>query len=239
MIHTETIQYTGTGGLFEGTISWNPELSGKRPGVLVASTIRGQSALETAKAEALARLGYVAFAIDMYGKGRRATSPEEGTQLAAELIANRALLSTRINEALRVLKNHERVDAGLTAAIGYCFGGKCVLDLARSGADLKGIVTFHGVYDAPNLLTHPKWKAKVLICHGWEDPLATPEQTVALANELTARGADWQLLVHGHTGHAFTNPNAANPAGGMYYQADADRRSWDAMERFLRDIFTV
>jgi len=237
MIRTETIQYSGAGGLFEGTISWDPSIPGKRPGVLVTPTIRGQTVAETTKAEALAQLGYVGFAIDLYGKGRRGTNPEEANRLMAELNTNRPLLSKRINEALAELKRHPLVDAGRTAAIGYCFGGKCVLDLARSGADVRGIVTFHGVYDAPPEPTTASWKAKVLICHGWEDPLATPAQTVALAEELTARKADWQVLMHGHTGHAFTNPNAANPAGGMFYQPKADRRSWQAMEVFLREVF--
>ena len=236
MIRTETISYNLSDGTYEGTISWDDAVEGKRPGVMVAPTIRGQTAFETKKAENLARLGYVGFAIDLYGKGKRGTTPELGSELMGELTSNRPLLSSRINQTLQFFKNHSLVDSERTAAIGFCFGGKCVLDLVRSGADTKGIVTFHGVYDAPPESSMDPILPKILICHGWDDPLATPEQTVALANELTVRQADWQILAHGQTGHAFTNPLAANPAGGMFYQPDADRRSWKAMERFLNEL---
>jgi dienelactone hydrolase len=236
MVTTTPITYVLTGGTFEGTLSWDASEPGPRPGVLVMPTFRGQSAFETAKAEALARLGHVAMAVDIYGQGRRGSTPEGADSLMQELTGNRPLLATRMNEVLAVLKNQPQVDATRMAAIGFCFGGKCVLDLARSGADVRCVVIFHGVYDPPPATSSAEWKAKVLICHGWEDPLATPAQTIALADELTARKADWQILAHGHTGHAFTNPNAANPAGGMFYQPDADRRSWDAMVRLLDEV---
>jgi dienelactone hydrolase len=237
MIRTEPIIYTLSEKTFEGTISWDDALVGKRPGVMVVATFRGQGSFETGKAEQLAKLGYVGFAIDMYGQGRRGSTPEEADALMHELTSDRPLLSSRISETLRFFKQHSLIDAKKTAGIGFCFGGKCLLDLARTGADISGIVSFHGVYDPPHPSDNTPIRSKVLICHGWEDPLATPDQTLALANELNAKGADWQLLAHGHTGHAFTNPLAANPSGGMFYQPDADRRSWEAMERFLSESF--
>src|SRR3546814_343939 len=129
------------------------------------------------------------------------------------------------------------VDAERTAAIGFCFGGKCVLDLARTGADLRGVVSFHGVYDAPPFPNVAPIKPKILVCHGWEDPIAPPEAMVGLAKELTESGADWQIHAYGHTGHAFTDESLNMPQQGFAPQPDADRRSWQALQNFLGGIF--
>jgi dienelactone hydrolase len=236
MIKTETITYhDAQGNAFEGTISWDDATAQKRPGVLVAHAYGGQGEFDNQKAAALAAMGYVGFAIDYYGKGVRAADKTEAQALMDGLNQNRPLLLKRMQLALEVLKNHALVDENRTGGIGFCFGGKAVLDLARSGADVLGVASFHGVYDAPADTPSTPIKASVLVLHGWEDPLATPEQTVALANELTARQADWQILAFGNTGHAFTNPKA-NQAG-MFYQADADRRAWDAMQRLFEELF--
>ncbi len=237
MIKTEKLIYAGPGGPFEGTISWNPE-GGPKPGVLISHAWGGQSDFETGKAVALAELGYVGFAIDNYGQGRRAQTPEDCAVLMNELDSDRGLLRKRMQNALAVLKNLDQVDKKQTAAIGFCFGGKCVLDLARAGGDLKGVVSFHGLYDPP-AGRDAVIKAKILALHGWDDPLATPEQTVGLGRELTARGADWQLIAYGHTAHAFTNPAAAAPADGMFYQQASDKRSWLAMRNFLHELFAA
>lgn len=238
MIQTETITYhDAEGNAFEGSISWDNANNEKRPGILVAHTFKGQGEFENNKAIELAKLGYVGFAIDMYGKGRRATVPDEAFALMAELDNDRSLLLQRVNLALETLKKHALTDEDKLGAIGFCFGGKTVLDLARSGADIKGAVSFHGVYDPPNIEYTAPIKASVLVLHGWEDPLAKPEQTVALAQELTQRKADWQILAFGHTGHAFTNPQAKFPERGMFYQPDANRRSWKAMVHFFEERF--
>lgn len=238
MIKTETIIYKDSlGAEFEGTISWDDSHQQKRPGILVVHTFRGQVEFETNKAIELAKLGYVGFAIDLYGKGKRAKVKEEADALMKEMNDNRPLLLKRVLLGLTELQTHPIVDETKIGAIGFCFGGKTVLDLARSATDIKGVVSFHGVYDHPGIINTQPIKASVLVLHGWEDPLAKPEQTVALAQELTERQADWQILAFGHTGHAFTNPQANFRDQGMFYQANADKRSWKAMVNFFEEKF--
>ena len=152
--------------------------------------------------------------------------------------ADRALLRDRLHGALAELKAMPAVDASKTAAIGFCFGGKCVLDLARSGADLLGGVSFHGVYDRPDYANVTPIAPKLLVCHGWDDPLGPPAAVTALAAELTDGGADWQLYAYGHAGHAFTDRAAtAGARPGFGYEERADRRSWQAMRDFLAELF--
>ncbi|WP_238364227.1 dienelactone hydrolase family protein [Mesobacterium pallidum] len=203
-----------------------PGGDGPAAGVLVTPAFSGLSDSERATCDRLAALGYVALGVDYYGHGTLATTREEAGALMAKLQADRATLATRMTAALAALAAIPRVDAGRMAAMGYCFGGKAVLDLARSGADFRAGVSMHGVYDAPPSGSR-KMAPALLICHGWEDPLCPPDATVALAQELTEHCDDWQILAHGHTGHAFTNPGANAP--GMAYAEAADRRSWDAM----------
>ncbi|RYE03357.1 MAG: dienelactone hydrolase family protein [Sphingomonadales bacterium] len=238
-IRRETLVYPGPGGLFEGAVAWDDAVASKRPGVLVLPNVLGQKEADTRKAEALAQLGYVGFAVDLYGQGKRTTreSPDPAVYMN-QLNADRALLRDRLHAALATLKQHPLVDAGRTAAIGFCFGGKCVLDMARSGADLLGGVSFHGVYDRPDYVSAVPIRAKLLICHGWDDPLGPPEMVTALAAELTEAQADWQLHAYGHAGHAFTD--RSTPAGtrpGFGYADKADRRSWQAMDNFLAGLF--
>ena len=142
------------------------------------------------------------------------------------------MLRDRLLAAVTFAKGVNGVDPGRIAMIGYCFGGLCALDLARSNADIRAAVSFHGMLK-PSGLTEPKVRAKVLMLHGYDDPLATPEDVLAVAKEFTDAGADWQLHAYGHTVHAFTNPVAQNRAGGMQYDEAADRRSWHALEEFL------
>lgn len=236
MIVTEPLVYEDEqGNTFEGTVSWDDASTEPRPGVMVTSTFMGQSAFETEKAELLAALGYVGFAIDVYGQGRRATSPAEAADLMAELDQDRELLSQRMTLALKTIRELPRVDADRIAAIGFCFGGKCVLDLARSGADVKGVVSFHGIYDPPSMRGSAEISAAVLVLHGWEDPLSPREQTVMLADELTQKGADWQIHMYGHTAHAFTNPKAQAKADGMFFVPKAAERGWQVMKSFLAE----
>lgn len=236
----QTIVYEGPGGPFEGVIAYDDEVESARPGVLVLPNILGQKEFDNKKAEALARLGYVGFACDVFGQGKRTTrgSPDMAKYMN-ELNADRALLRDRLAASLGVLKGFGRVDAGKTAAIGFCFGGKCVLDMARSGQDVLGVVSFHGVYDRPDYDNVQPIRAKVLVCHGWDDPIGPPEATVALAQELTTSGADWQIHAHGGAGHAFTDAglkDVATPPGYGYHEP-TDRRSWQAMKDFLAELF--
>nr|WP_228024634.1 dienelactone hydrolase family protein [cf. Phormidesmis sp. LEGE 11477] len=220
------------GNAFEGTVSWDDARSEPRPGVMVTSTFVGQSAFETQKAELLAELGYVGFAIDVYGQGKRATSPAEAGELMAVLNEDRELLAARMTLALKTIRELPQVDTAQVAAIGFCFGGKCVLDLARTGADVKGVVSFHGIYDPPPTGAE-QISAAVLVLHGWEDPLSPREDTVALTDELTQKGADWQVHMYGHTAHAFTNPKAQAKAAGMFFVPRAAERGWQVMQNFL------
>ncbi len=238
MIVTEQLVYENAEGTFEGTMSWDTAQTGPRPGVMIAPTFKGQSGFETQKAELLAAMGYVGFAIDIYGQGKRATTPEAASALMAVLNHDRTLLLRHMQLATKTLRQLPQVDETKVAAIGFCFGGKCVLDLARSGADIRAVVSFHGIYDPPPLASAETIRAAVLLLHGWEDPLSPREQTVALADELTRCGADWQIHMFGHTAHAFTNPQAQDKAAGMFFHPLSAERGWEMMQGFLRSQFT-
>lgn len=231
MIVTEKIMVEG----FEGTVSRDTDLTGPRPGVLVAHAFGGQTEFDTGKAEDLAAMGYVAIAIDMYGQGRRAGNPAEASALMHELTDDRPVVAKRMQMWLGVLAGLPDVDTTCMAAIGFCFGGKSVLDLARSGADLRAVVGFHAVLDAPEVVIDAPILASILVLHGWDDPLATPAQFSALGAELTARGADWQGMAYGGTGHAFTNPKANAAEDGMMYNPLTNERAWAAMTAFLAE----
>jgi dienelactone hydrolase len=173
----------------------------------------------------------------MYGKGVLGSSPEENAALMQSFINDRAKLQQRLKAALSTVKLMPWADNARIAAIGFCFGGLCALDLARTGVDILGVVSFHGLLSAPENIPNPQIKAKVLVLHGYDDPMGSAEQVLALQNELTKAGADWQLHSYGQTMHAFTNPVANNPGFGTVYQPLADRRSWQAMQNFLAEIF--
>lgn len=238
-IQRRTHIYEGPGGPFEGVVAWDDAAQAARPGVMIVPNVLGQKEFDNGVAEKLAALGYVGFACDVYGQGKRTTreSPDPGVYMN-ELNADRTLLRDRLHASLAALHALPEVDARATAAIGYCFGGKSVIDLARSGGDVRGVVSFHGIYDRPDYENVTPIAAKLLVCHGWDDPLAPPESVEALGHELTAGGADWQVHAYGNTGHAFTDPAAvAGGRPGFGYNADSDRRSWRAATDFLSDVF--
>jgi dienelactone hydrolase len=229
--------HKGPGGTFESLAVFDSAAQGPRPGILLFPNVLGTKEADFAYAEKVAALGYTVLVTDLYGQGKRTarTDPNMGRYMA-ELNADRALLRDRVTAAHALLKSLDEVDEARTAAIGFCFGGKCVLDLARSGADMAGGVSFHGVYDAPPF-PNAAITARLLICHGWEDPIAPPQATVALADELTQSGCDWQIHAYGHTGHAFTDQAVNMPEKGLAYSAEADRRSFRSMRDFLADLF--
>lgn len=234
-IATRRLEYRDGDVVLDGIVAWDSDARVALPGVMVAHAWGGQGDFETGKARALAELGYVGFALDMYGKGRRGGGPDENAALMQPFVENRPLLQARIGAALAACRALPQVDAARVAAIGFCFGGMCALDLARTGAELRGVVSFHGLLAAPGNTSGVQIPAKVLVLHGHDDPMVPVEQVVALQDELSAAGADWQVHVYGHTMHAFTNPAAADPEFGTVYSADADRRSWRAMGDFLED----
>ena len=237
-IQTKTINYQDGDVDLQGYLAWDDGVEGARPGIMISHAWAGRSDVENGKAEDLAKLGYVGFALDNFGKGVLGTSVEENSALIQPFLDDRAMLQNRLQISLDVMKKLDEVDPGRVAAIGFCFGGLCVLDLARTGADVNGVVSFHGLFGSPGNTADNKIKAKVLVLHGWDDPMATPDQVVTLAEELSGMGADWQIHGYGNTMHAFTNPDADDPDFGTVYQPDADRRSWNAMQNFLSEIFS-
>ncbi len=209
----------------------------RRPAVLVAHQWAGQTDHERATADRLAALGYVGIAIDVYGKGVRGDPGADNSALMAPWGGNRAALRQRLLAAVDFALGHEAVDHARIAIMGYCFGGLCALDVARTGtADVKGAVSIHGVFAAPGIGEQAPIATKVLICHGWDDPMAKPADVEAVAKELTDAGADWQLHAYGHAMHAFTAVGANMPERGLKYDANADRRSWAATVAFLEEV---
>jgi dienelactone hydrolase len=236
-ILTRQIEYKDGDTLLEGYMAWDDTSSDRRPGVLISHAWAGRSEFEESKAEQLAELGYVGFALDLYGKGVRGSNPEQNRALMEPLLDDRAMLQRRMHLALENIRKQKEVDGERVAAMGYCFGGLCVLDLARTGADILGAASFHGLFNSPGNTGDNKISAKVLVMHGWGDPMATPDHVLSLADELSAMEADWQIHAYGNTLHAFTNPAADNADMGTVYNADADRRSWQSLQLFLAEIF--
>jgi dienelactone hydrolase len=232
-----TMAYTDDDAVLEAFFAFDDSISGRRPAVLICHTWVGRNDFVAAKARAIAELGYVGFALDMYGKGVIGSSAEENSKLMQPFMDDRRLVQKRMKLALDAVKKLPWVDDGKVAAIGYCFGGLCALDLARTGVDIKGVVSFHGLLGAPTGIGGNKISAKILALHGRDDPMGLPEQVLAFQEEMTQAGADWQFVSYGHTVHAFTNPEAHDAASGLVYNADADRRSWLAMQNFLTEIF--
>jgi len=236
-IQTTTIDYECNGATHEAFMAWDDAQRGPVPGVMVAHAWGGRSEFEESKARSLAEQGYVGFAIDMYGKGLRGSTTEENAALMNPLIEDRATLQSRIAAALDVMRAQSQVDAGRCAGIGYCFGGLCVLDLARVGSDVAGVVSVHGLFNPPGNTAGTAISAKVLCLHGYDDPMAPPDSVLSLAGELSEAGADWQVHAYGGTLHAFTNPQANDPGMGTVYSAVADARATPAIENFLAELF--
>lgn len=208
-----------------------------RPTVLIAHQWAGQSDHERATADRLAALGFTGIAIDVYGRGRRGDASADNSALMQPWMQDRAALRRRLLAAVAFAKELDSVDASRIAVIGYCFGGLCALDVARSAtADVRGAISLHGIFARPDIGAQPPIVASVLVLHGWEDPLAPPSDVEGLARELTDAGADWQLHAYGHAMHAFTGRHADSPERGLKYDAKADARSWATMIGFLKEI---
>ncbi len=236
-IQTRPVEYVDGETVLEGLLAWDDAADEPRPGVMVAHAWAGRGEFEDGKACALAELGYTGFALNLYGKDVRGATTEENAALMQPFLDDREMLQRRMLLSLHTMREQAVVDEEQAAAIGFCFGGLCVLDLARTGADLAGVVSFHGLFGAPGNTAGNTIKAKVLALHGWNDPMAPPDQVLGLADELTGQGADWQLQAYGNTMHAFTNPQANDPDFGTVYSPAADRRSWVSMSNFLAELF--
>ena len=238
-LHTQSVDYKDGDTTLEGYWAYDDSIiKGKRPGVLIVHQWKGLGDYEKKRAEMLARLGYNVFAVDIYGKGVRPQDAKSAGALAAKYKTDRELLRQRVNAGLAVLRGQELTDPRRIAAIGYCFGGTTVLELARSGADIAGVVSFHGGLDSPKPEDGKNIKCKVLVLHGADDPTMTPKSIAAFEEEMRKAGVDWQMVKYGGAVHAFTDWDAGNDnSKGVAYNEKADKRSWEAMKDFFAEIF--
>ena len=234
---TKPIEYTHDDTVLEGYLTYDDALEGKRPGVLVVHEWWGLNDYTKKRAEQLAGMGYVAFAVDMYGKGHVTKDPKEAMQWAGHIRTNQ-LMRSRAKVGLDVLLGQELVDPNRVAAIGFCFGGTTVLELAYSGLDVSGVVSFHGGLTAPKPEDKGNINAKFLVLHGAEDPNVKPEAIAAFQEAMGEIGADWHMVYYGGAVHSFSNPEAGNDKSrGAAYDEKAARRSWKHMQNFFEEIF--
>ncbi len=234
---SQPLSYMHDGATLEGYLAYDDAVSGKAPGILVVHEWWGLNDYVRSRAKELARMGYVAFALDMYGKGKSTEHPDQAAAWMKEINANMDQWLKRAMAGLQVLKKQPQVDTARLAAIGYCFGGATVQVLAYGGADLKGVVSFHGSLIPPSAEQAGRTQAKILICHGAEDPMNAPETLTPYANAMNASTIDWQLIVYGGTRHSFTNPDADKRGmAALAYNPSADKRSWQHMTYFFNEV---
>lgn len=237
-IKTEAVEYKQGDVTLQGYIAYDTAIKGKRPAVLVVHDWMGVSDDTKMRAEQLAALGYVALTADIYGKGVRPKNGQEASAEAGKFYKDRALLRARVRAGLDYLSSSEQADPSQLAVMGYCFGGACALELARSGAPVRGVVTFHGGLANPNPADAKNIKGKVLVLHGADDPFVKQEELKGFMDEMRAAGVDWQLTQYSGAVHSFTVKAAGNDnSKGAAYNAVADRRSWQAMKDFFAEIF--
>jgi dienelactone hydrolase len=237
-IRTETVDYQQGGQTLEGFLAWDDSISGKRPGILIVHQWMGITDYEEWRAKMLAGMGYVAFCADIYGKGMRPASTQEAGAEAGKYKGDRQLMRARVNAGLDELKQNELVDTSRIAAIGYCFGGTTAIELARSGAQLNGVVSFHGGLDSPTPADGKNIKCKMLILAGADDPFQKPADLDAFEKEIKDNNVNWQIVFYGGAEHAFTQKSVDKfNIPGAKYNEQADKRSWQAMKDFFAEIF--
>ena len=236
LLRTERVSYSHDGLPLEGYAAFDPALPWPRPGVLLCHMWKGLVPFVEERARALAALGYVAFALDLYGRGVRPKTTEQASREMGRLVGDIPLLRARARAGLARLADSPLVRGCEVAALGYCFGGGVALELARDGADLAAAISFHGLLDTPRRATRGAVQARVLAFHGVLDPMVSEEHVRAFQSEMEDAGADWQLVVYGRAGHGFTNYELPrDPRGGLFYEPDADRRSWAAARALLAE----
>jgi dienelactone hydrolase len=237
-IKTETIEYKHGDVVLQGYLAYDDATTAKRPGVLVVHEWMGLNDYARSRAEQLAALGYVAFALDMYGKDVKVANTQEAGTWAGKFYGDRQLMRDRANAGLEQLRNFRLTDPTKIAAIGYCFGGSTVLELARGGAAINGIVSFHGNLSNPTPADAANIKCKVLVCHGAIDPFVPMEQVNGFVKEMDSAKVDYQLTMYANAVHGFTNPNnGTDNSKGAAYNEKADKRSWEAMMSFFGELF--
>jgi dienelactone hydrolase len=238
---TEVVRYAHESQDLEGYVAYDEQQSGPRPAILIAHEWFGISDHERESALRLAQAGYLAFAADLYGIRNRPQTTEEAARMATEYRSgDRQLLRGRVNAALGEMKKHPQARKAATGAIGFCFGGTAVLELARSGASTQGVVSFHGGLAPSTASRTPKIQAAVLALHGADDPFVPPPDMMAFQEEMRSRGVDWQLVLYGGTVHSFTNPKAGHDASqGFAYEPRSAERAWEAALAFFAERFSV
>ncbi len=237
-LKTEAVDYRDGEATLRGYMVWDDAVQGKRPGVIVVHEWWGLNDYARRRADMLAKLGYVAFAVDMYGKNRVTEHGKQAGEWKRQITANVAQWRKRALLGLEILRRHELVDPARTAAIGYCFGGATVMQMAYTGAPLKGVVSFHGSLPVAAVDQIPDLKAKILVAHGNADSFVPAARITHFKDALEKAGADWEMVVYGGAKHGFTNPGADRYGiTGLAYNETADRRSWHRMQVFLDEIF--
>ncbi|EFB42818.1 hypothetical protein pah_c002o068 [Parachlamydia acanthamoebae str. Hall's coccus] len=243
-MHQEAVSYQVGDFKMKGYLAYDNASAAKRPAIVIAHAWKGLGEFECEKARQLANLGYVAFAADVFGGGKTAESDEEAGALMLPLFIDRKTLRERIRAAVEAVKQYAVVDPDRVGAIGFCFGGLTVIELLRSGADIVGAVSFHGVLGdtlgGNKAHIEPlakEIKGALLILHGYEDPLVPPGHIVAIQKELNDANVDWQMDIYGHTSHAFTNPALKDYEQGLVYNEKSSQRAWRSMRNFFEEIF--
>ncbi len=237
-VQTKRVEYEHGGQTLEGTLAWDDATSGKRPGVLVVHEWWGLDDYARGRAEQLAEMGYVAFALDMYGKGKLTEHPNEAMKWSGQIRENIDNWVERSQAGLKILQDHSLVDSARIAAIGYCFGGATVMHMAYAGVPLAGVVSFHGSLPVATEEQGEKIKARVLVCHGAADAFVPEARAAEFRAALNAAGADWQMVYYAGAKHSFTNPDADSKGiAAIGYQQEADVRSWALMQAFFDEMF--
>lgn len=237
-IKIESIEYYDGKDLLEGLVCYDDAKTGPRPVIIVVHEWNGINEHTRIRCRQLASMGYIAFAADIYGKGIRPKNTEESAKQAGIYKNNIPLFRSRMNAALNQTKKFKNADLSKIAAIGYCFGGTAVLELARSGANINGVISFHGSLSTPNPNDAKNIKCKVLVLHGADDPFVKDDEVLAFEKEMRGAGVDWYLTKFGGAVHSFTNPAAGfDNSKGAAYNEKADSRSWEMMKQFFNEIF--
>lgn len=232
------VEYKEGTTTLEGLVAYDTQFSGKRPGILVFPDWMGVGPNVKSRIEKLAELGYVAFAGDIYGKNARPNNQSEAGKKATIYKNNRTLMRKRAVAALQALEDQKNVDPNQIVAMGYCFGGTNALELGRSGAKLKGIVTFHGGLDTPSPSDGKNIQGEVLAFHGADDPFVPQKDVEAFEKEMKDGKVKWELVIYGGAVHSFTLPTAGNdPSTGQAYNPEADAKSWESLKLFLKRVF--
>lgn len=239
MAITRKVEYQHGSATCEGVLVRSETLPVPAPTVLVCHGMEGRSeALFDLVVPHLLGWGYQAFMVDLYGKDTIGAAPEDLAPLMQRFFDDRPMLAERLSAVVTTASGLAEVDQSRMAAIGFCFGGLCVLDMARIGLPVTGVASFHGVLQPAPVRVRQPVSSKIAIYHGWDDPFAPPEDVAALASELTTAHADWQLQAFGHTCHAFTAPQANDPAAGIQYHARSAERAWTGLQGFLTECLT-